>query len=124
GFSRTLLDLHFTTRYIVNQDSLVRSERFARFTFKEKEGWDRIMQKYYGRPAGSDARKREEILSAAKEYTNPHWWTDRPDHTKHMAMEEDTYEMDSATGKPFRLEFDYEVLYKWTSYYVHPTASS
>jgi len=40
-----------------------------------------------------------------------------------MALEPDTYEFD-ATGNPTKCEFDYEVLYKWTSHYVHATVTS
>lgn len=124
GLSRTLIDLYLTTRYITNRDASGRADKFAGFSAKEKQGWDRISQKYYGRPATTDARRRSEILNEARQYPHPHWWTGRGDHTKQMALEDDTYEIDAASGKPLTAEFDYEVVYKWTSYYVHPTASS
>jgi Family of unknown function (DUF5677) len=124
GLSRTLIDVFFTVRYITNRDSFQRSEKYAKFTLKESEGWNSLMQKYYGRPAGDDPKRLEEILRAAKEYPNPISWTGKGGNTKHMAMEEDSFETYQDTNIPLTFEFTYEVVYKWTSYYVHPTASS
>ena len=37
-----------------------------------------------------------------------------------MALEEDTVEKDEK-GQPWKSEFDYDVIYFWTSHYVHAT---
>jgi len=123
GLSRTLIDLYLTVRYISNRDQFVRAERFARFTVKEKEGWNTIYQKYYGKPATADLARLKTVLDEAKEYKNPNWWTGLGGHTREMACEGDALETD-ASGKPATAEFDYEVMFKWTSHYVHPTASA
>lgn len=43
--------------------------------------------------------------------------------TKAMALEDDSFEMD-ANGKPIKNEFDYDVIYWWTSQFVHGTVGS
>ena len=60
------------------------------------------------------------MMEIAKDYRNPHKWTGLGDQIKQMTLEEDTHEHDGS-GNPLRCEFDYEVVYKWTSHYVHPT---
>jgi hypothetical protein len=40
-----------------------------------------------------------------------------------MAIEEDSFEFD-ASGRPLTCEFDYEVIYKWASFFVHSTVSA
>ena len=49
-------------------------------------------------------------------------WTGVRGQARMMAMEPVAYEVDG-DGKPISCEFDYEVIYKWTSYFVHATVS-
>lgn len=59
----------------------------------------------------------------AKGYKNAHQWTGMGDQTRQMAVEPDTYEFD-AVGQGINCEFDYEVIYKWASFFVHSTVSA
>jgi hypothetical protein len=43
--------------------------------------------------------------------------------TRSLAIEPDKYEFDAA-GNGTTAEFDYEVLFKWTSHFVHSTVSA
>lgn len=120
GLTRTIVDLYFTIRYITNRDCEERAQQFTYFFAKDREGWTAIIQKYY---PSAQIKRREypvQILEKAKEYKHPHKWTGLGDQTRQMAMEDDTHELDQS-GKPFKCQFDYEVMYKWTSHYVHPT---
>jgi hypothetical protein len=60
------------------------------------------------------------VLAKVKEYPHPYNWTGLGDQTRKMAMEPDTYDKDQH-GNPYTAEFAYEVVYKWTSHYVHPS---
>ncbi|MGB8494169.1 MAG: DUF5677 domain-containing protein [Candidatus Acidiferrum sp.] len=122
GLTRTLIDIYFTVRYFSNGDAESRAERFAMFFAKDHEGWTKIIQKYYPGKTIDDTEYHRKSLESAREYKNPNQWTGLGDQTKQMALEDDAYERDSA-GIPIRAEFDYEVIYKWTSHYVHATVS-
>jgi hypothetical protein len=59
-------------------------------------------------------------MKIAAKFTSKHQWTGHGGQAKFMALEEDTREVDEH-GKPFKSEFDYDVIYFWTSHYVHGT---
>jgi hypothetical protein len=59
-------------------------------------------------------------MEIAKKFTSKHQWTQQCGQARFMALEEDTREVDEH-GKPFKSEFDYDVIYFWTSQYVHVT---
>jgi len=63
------------------------------------------------------------VLEKAKDFKDPHKWTGLGDQTRRMAMEEDVYGT-RQTGRPATAEFDYKVIYRWTSHYVHATVVS
>jgi len=119
GMTRTLLDIHFTVRYISNNVEL-RAERFAMFFAKDHEGWRQIIPKYYPEMKTPETEITKALLSVAKNYKNPHEWSGELLKTKSLAIEPDTYEFDS-TGRGITAEFDYEILYKYTSHFVHST---
>ena len=118
GLSRTLIDIYFTIRYITNRDCEERSRAFTNFFAKDHEGWGKIINKFYPAAQLSQTPEHEAMLQKAKEYKHPHLWTGKGNQTRHMAMEDDTHELDQQ-GRPLKGEFDYEVVYKWTSHYVH-----
>ena len=60
------------------------------------------------------------MLITAQNYKSPHDWSGEPEKTKALAMEPDTYEFDSAGNGP-TAAFDYEIMFKLTSHYVHST---
>jgi hypothetical protein len=126
GITRTLIEIYFIVRYISNNDTEDRAERFAMFFTKDQEGWRSIVPKYYPHLVPPNTPETAEILAKAKNYKSPHQWSGEPQGTKSLAMEPDTYEfepdiMQPGTDKGTMAEFDYEVLYKWTSHYVHST---
>jgi hypothetical protein len=123
GLSRTLLDICFTVRYISNKDTEARAKLFAEFYAKDHEGWGKIIQKFYPTAPVEDTEAHREALEKAKNYKNAHQWTGMGDQTRQMACEPDSYEFDSA-GNGINCEWDYEVIYKWTSFYVHSTVSA
>jgi len=120
GLTRTRVDIYLTVRYIANKDSEERASKFAHFFAKDREDWSRIIEKYYPHTQMNWIEYPPEVLEKAKEYKHPHRWTGLADQTKQMAIEEDTHDLDSK-GNAYKAEFAYEVIYKWTSHYVHPT---
>jgi hypothetical protein len=123
GLSRTLIDIYLTVRYISNKDTEIRAERFAEFFMKNHESWASIIPKFYPQLNVSDSPEHRIFLETAKKYKNPHDWSGEPYKTKSLAMEPDTYEFD-ATGNGTKAEFDYEVIFKLTSHFVHSTVSA
>ncbi len=123
GLTRTLIDIYLTVRYISNADTEARAERYARFFAKNHEDWTKIIGKFYPASTIPNTPEHQDYLEVAKEYKVPNEWTGLRGQTKEMALEPDTYEFDSG-GKPINCEFDYEVIFKWTSHYVHATISS
>jgi hypothetical protein len=117
------MDICFTLRYISNSDTEARAKKFAEFYAKDHEGWARIIQKFYPATAIQDSEYHQHALELAKSYKNAHQWTGMGDQTRQMALEPDTYEFDGA-GQGINCEFDYEVLYKWSSFFVHSTVSA
>lgn len=122
GLSRTLIDIYFTIRYISNRDTEARAKQFAEFFAKDHEGWTKIIQKFYPAATISASEFHKDSLELAKKYRSAHQWTGLGDQTRQMAIEDSTYEF-SESGKPLTCEFDYEAIYKWTSFFVHATVS-
>lgn len=120
GMGRTLIDIYLVVRYIANKDTEGRAERFAMFFAKDQEGWQKVVPKYYPHIVAPDTPERREILAIAKNYRNPNDWSGEPEKTKSLAKEPDTYEFDSA-GNGITGEFDYEIMFKYTSHFVHST---
>ena len=126
GLTRTLIDICFTVRYISNRDTETRAKRFAEFYAKDHEGWGKIIKKFYPTTSIASIEATEshhEALEIAKTYKSAHQWTGMGDQTRQMACEADSFEFDAA-GNGITCEWDYEVIYKWTSFYVHSTVSA
>ena len=123
GLTRTLIDIYLTVRYISNKNTEIRAQRFAEFFMKNHESWAVIIPKFYPQASIADTREHRLFLETAKKYKNPHDWSGEPLKTKSLALEPDTYEFD-ATGKGTTAEFDYEIMFKWTSHFVHSTVSA
>lgn len=120
GMTRTLLDIFITLRYVVNNDTDNRAQRYAEFSAKDSEEWAKVVMDYWPNMAKPlDARTRR----LAATFPNPHRWSGKS--AKEMLYEPDTLEVDPATGKPTVLHhFYYRASYRWTSHYVHPTISA
>jgi hypothetical protein len=123
GLARTLIDIHLIVRYISNAHTEARAEKFVMFFAKDQEGWRKILPKYFPEIPLRETNKTKEILDIARSYKNPHEWSGEPQKTKSLALEKDTYEFDSA-GIGITAEFDYEVLFKQSSHFVHSTVSA
>jgi hypothetical protein len=121
GLTRTLAEIWLNLRYITNEGNSYRAERYGNYFAKDHEGWINIIQKYYPTTPLSLPSHHAEMMKIAKAYKHPHSWSGLPGAVKAMAQEDDAFQND-ANGKPMRCEFDYEVIYKWTSHYVHVTA--
>lgn len=121
GLTRTLTDIFFTTRYICNRDSDSRARMFINYSAKEQQIWLKIRSQYYPKMTLRPRPDQARLTALASQFKDPHRWSGHP--TRHLADEADTVERD-ATGRPLKYTFDYEVVYGWTSRYVHPTASA
>lgn len=122
GVSRTLIDIYLTVRYIANKETEARAKQFAEFYAKDHEGWTRIIQKFYPAMTIPNSEFHQDSLDIAKGYRSAHQWTGLGDQTKQMAAEPDSHER-RQSGEPLTCDFDYEVIYKWTSFFVHATVS-
>lgn len=120
GVGRTLLDIYFTVRYIANKDSLERAQRYVKFFARDYTDWLRLIDKYYPGRLDVLPDHHQEMVRLAEAYPSPHRWTGLGDQTRQMATEESVAET-AELGRPVTASFDYEVIYKWTSHYVHPT---
>jgi uncharacterized protein DUF5677 len=122
GLSRTLVEIFLTIRYLSTKETEERARRFAEYFAKAHEGWTKIIQKFSPAIAVPDTEDHRRYLEQARNYPLANEWTGLRGQGRAMAMEPDAYEFD-ATGQPRTCEYDYEVIYKWTSYFVHATVS-
>jgi hypothetical protein len=118
-----LIEIFFAIRYISNRESEARAKTYAEYFAKTHEEWAKIIKKHYPRRRIRTPGFHKKVLQVAKNYKSRYQWTDLRGQTKVMALEDDTYEVDSK-GRPVRQEFDYEVIYWWTSQFVHATVVS
>ena len=121
GLTRTMADIFFTIRYICNQDSDRRARRFANFFAKEQEVWLHVKDVHFPKIRLHARPDQAKLTAIAKEYLHPHRWSGRD--TRYLAQEPDTIGKDAA-GNPATQVFDYEVIYAWTSRFVHPTVAA
>jgi hypothetical protein len=120
GLSRTVVDLFLNVRYIANKDTEKRAKTYVDYYARVHAEWGEINDKYFPDRKLPEPAFHEEAMRIAKEFKSKHAWTGVGGQTRMMALEEDTVEL-GADGKPFKSEFDYDVVYFWTSHYVHGT---
>ncbi len=108
-------------RYICNDDSDRRARRYANFFAKEQEVWLRLKNTYFPKRKIRARPDQATLTVLAKQFTNPYRWSGHD--TRYLAQEPDTNEFDSS-GNPATQVFDYEVIYGWTSRFVHPTVAA
>ena len=114
GLSRTLLDIAFTLRFVANQDTEDRASRYINYFSKDRVHWAHtVLPKYYPGVPPELPADFDEAIETAKDYDSVHDWTGLKGKTRALALEEDSREAG------FTAQFDYEVIYKWTSHYVH-----
>jgi len=121
--SRTLADIFFSVRYICNKDTESRAQTYFEYALKTQEEWTRLHNKYLPDRKALVVSFDSEEQAAVRKYRNRHEWTGIRGQAKAMALEEDSFEMDE-NGTPIKNEFDYDVIYWWTSQFVHGTVIS
>jgi hypothetical protein len=117
GVSRTMFELALSARHIFD-DPFPRSARFVHYFAKDREIWTKLIAKYYPNAKPQFSENQQKLLQIAAEIKDPHRWTGKS--VRELAMEESALEIDEH-GKPIKWEYDYEVIYKWTSHFVHGT---
>jgi hypothetical protein len=120
AMTRTLVDVFITLRYITNQDTDERAKRYAQFTAKESEQWEKVALNFW--PQNPVPPLSEKTRRLAASFPSPHSWSGKT--VKDMCLEPDTFEADPATGNPLIHNFAYRAIYRWTSLYVHPTVGA
>jgi hypothetical protein len=120
GLMRTLLDLAFNLRFIVNKDIDERARLYYNFYSKSAMHWVRVAEEYY--PSMSKPAAFSKFQGVAEEYKSPHYWAGDGMTARKLAEEPDTEEMDE-NGQPATYKFWYDVIFRWTSHFVHPTIS-
>jgi hypothetical protein len=134
GLSRSLLEVALTSRYIINFPSNtkmeIRATRYVHYYAKVYSEWLKRVKKHIPQHKKTRNRQHEEFLAKARKYRSPYHWTLPPRGKKKrklfgtnvamMAREFDAHE--TVDGLPVQWDFDYEMIYFWTSQYVHGTA--
>ncbi|MGC2528807.1 MAG: DUF5677 domain-containing protein [Candidatus Acidiferrum sp.] len=120
AMSRTLVDIYFCVRYMSNKDTESPITTYVEYWAKAHEEWGNILAKHFPSTKVTFPSFHNELMNIAKKYKSKHLWTGHGGQAKLMALEEDTRELDEH-GKPFKSEFDYDVIYFWTSQFVHVT---
>ena len=123
GLCRTCVEIGLTIRYLTNKDTVQRSNRYFNYFAKDKSEWSRLTRKYYPDQYNSRLTNTEEIERLAAAYKSPHKWHECPNGLKDLASEVDMHEKRD-DGSPLDQLFDYEVIYKSMSHYVHGTIPS
>jgi hypothetical protein len=120
GMSRTLVDMYFCVRYMSNKDTEDRITTYVEYFARVHQEWGSIIAKHFPKTRVNLPSWHDEVMKMAEKFTSKHQWTGHGGQAKFMALEEDTRELDEH-GKPFKSEFDYDVIYFWTSHFVHVT---
>jgi hypothetical protein len=120
GVSRTLVDMYFGVRYMSNQDTDERITTYVEYEARVHEEWLKIAREHFPNKKIALPIFHEELMEMAKKFKSKHQWTKHGGQAAFMALEKDSREQDEK-GDPFTAKFDYDVIYFWTSQYVHAT---
>ncbi len=97
GLTRTLIDLAFNLRYIVNKDTADRAKLYFNFYSRNSVQMAELAAEYYpGTPLPANFEKTQNL---AKSYKSPHQWAGSGMTAKIIALEPDTEELDDK-GEP------------------------
>lgn len=119
GLTRTLVDIYFTVRYLTNKEAESRTERFVEYSAKVQQAWAEVDSKYFPNRR-VPLRSAREVSEIARKFTSKHQWTGERGQARHMAYEDDTFEVDK-NKRPLKAELDYDATYFETSHFVHVT---
>jgi hypothetical protein len=116
--SRTALEIAIGLRHLSNKDTERRVRRYVEYYGKHREEWVTLTNKYYPTQEKTYSNDHSHLLKMAQKYSSPHKWSESD--LRRMAAEPSTVDF-KEDGSPDTWEFQYEFMYKWTSYYVHGT---
>lgn len=144
--TRTLLELALNLRYITNgRTPEIRAKRFVHFVAKVKLEWGaRAIEQFAwtAKAVREQSPSYKEFQALKRKYPKQSWLQASRKHSKGiwtMAMEPDRFEKVAIVDirgnpvldrrgkpkmKPFTWEFDYKIIYFWTSQFVHVTIDS
>ena len=144
--SRTLLELALNLRYITNgRTPELRAKRYVQFVAKIKLEWGTRAVEHFSWTEKSVRQQSafyKEFQTLKRKYPKQSWLQASKKHSKGiwtMAMEPDRFEQVAVVDsegepvldkrgrpkmKPFTWEFDYKIIYFWTSQFVHVTIDS
>ena len=120
GLTRSLVDVSLYLRYMRNKDTDARITAYVEYWSRVHQEWGAILAKHYPQKKVRHPWFHDQVMQMAKKFKSKHQWTGIGGQAKLMALEPDTIEFD-ASGKPYTSDFDYDVVYFWTSQYVHAT---
>lgn len=123
ALSRSSMEIQITVRYMTNQNTVERCEKFYNFAAKDKTDWFRLIKQYYPDLQVRRRSDMEHLEKLAAIYRKPHSWSQHPEGLKGLAKEPDTFDVTEA-GEQLNENFNYEVMYKLASQYVHSTVSA
>jgi hypothetical protein len=123
GLSRTCMEIEQTVRYMTNEKTVERCERYYNFFAKDKTEWLKLLHTYYPDTDFVPISDMSHIEKLATAYKRRHTWSAEPEGLKGLALEPDTQDL-KEDGTPVDGMFGYEVMYKLASQYVHATVSA
>ena len=117
GLTRTQVEIAFACRYFACGDSVQRTREYVEYFGKDRETWTKMMQKHHPDLTPVFSADHNQLLSLGKNYRNPSRWA-----AKTLAeMSRETNAIDVHDGTPLTWEYHYDMIYRWTSHYVHAT---
>jgi hypothetical protein len=144
--SRILLELALNLRYITNgRNPELRAKRYVHFVSKEKLTWGARAVEHFAwsqKTVRQQSPFYKEFQRLKRKYPKQSWLQASRKHSKGiwtMAMEPDKFEKIAVVDrkgkpvldkrgkpkmKPYTWEFDYKIIYFWTSQYVHVSIDS
>jgi len=120
GLSRTMVEIYFCVRYIGNKDSEIRATTYVEYQAKVRQEWGRLTAKYYPTHPAASFVLAPHILKTAQKFALKGAWTGHGGQARMMALEPDSHE--PAEHEEI-LGFDIDVMYFWTSQFVHATVA-
>ena len=120
GLSRTMVEIYFCVRYIANKDSEIRATTYVEYQAKVKQEWSKLTAKYYPTHPAASLVLAPHILRTAEKFPLKGAWTGHGGQARMMALEPDSRE--PAEDETI-LGFDIDVMYFWTSQFVHATVA-
>jgi len=120
GLSRTMVEIYFCVRYIGNKHSEIRATTYVEYQAKVKQEWSKLTAKYYPTHPAASFVLDPHILKTAEKFPLKGAWTGHGGQARMMALEPDSRE---PVEDEKILGFDIDVMYFWTSQFVHATVA-